>query len=218
MKRILFALAMLLLFSMAARGEHRTVTENDSLGNPKRIIELHDTTLNGKTVTDTLSITTYENSLADSRYDDDMDAEDDEDFFPIPSKTFYGSAVLIPIFGIVFFFTMPVLLIFIIFAFRYKNRKAKYRLAEQAIAAGQPLPDSFFKEFEHIYNNTRSRGIRNICLGIGLFIFLWAITESFGIGCIGLLIMFTGIGQVIIYYTQEKKRPSSPNDKQLNAQ
>lgn len=31
-----------------------------------------------------------------------------------------------------------------------------------------------------------------MCLGAGLFIFLWAITDSFGHGVVGLLILFTG--------------------------
>jgi hypothetical protein len=42
-------------------------------------------------------------------------------------------------------------------------------------------------------------------LGIGLFIFLWAITGEFGLGCIGLLVMFTGFGQLVIFYSQQKK-------------
>ena len=37
----------------------------------------------------------------------------------------------------------------------------------------------------------------------------WAITGEFGLGCIGLLIMFTGFGQVVIYYTQQHKAPQS---------
>ena len=94
------------------------------------------------------------------------------------------------------------MIIFIIFYFRYKNRKAKYRLAEQTLAAGQQLPPEFFKESKEEDKDLRSRGIKNIFLGIGLFIFLWAITGEFGLGCIGLLIMFTGFGQVTIYYTQ----------------
>ena len=38
--------------------------------------------------------------------------------------------------------------------------------------------------------------------GIGLFIFLWAITGEFGIGAIGLLVMFMGLGQWLIGYKQ----------------
>lgn len=45
-----------------AQGKNRTVTENDSLGNKQRVIELRDTMIDGKAVTDTLSVMTYENS------------------------------------------------------------------------------------------------------------------------------------------------------------
>lgn len=105
--------------------------------------------------------------------------------------------------AIVFVFGFPIIVIFIIFFFRYKNRKAKYRLVEQALASGQPLPENFFKEVGT--SDIRNKGIQNIFVGIGLFIFLWAITGEFGLGCIGLLIMFTGFGQVVIHYTQQKK-------------
>ena len=33
----------------------------------------------------------------------------------------------------------------------------------------------------------------------------WAITGEFGLGCIGLLVMFTGFGQLVIFYSQQKK-------------
>ena len=80
---------------------------------------------------------------------------------------------------------------------------AKYRLAEQALASGQQLPENFFKEAAA--TDIRSKGINNIFVGIGLFIFLWAITGEFGLGCIGLLVMFTGFGQLVIFYSQQKK-------------
>ena len=76
-------------------------------------------------------------------------------------------------------------------------------LAEQALASGQQLPENFFKEAAA--TDIRSKGINNIFVGIGLFIFLWAITGEFGLGCIGLLVMFTGFGQLVIFYSQQKK-------------
>ena len=81
-----------------------------------------------------------------------------------------------------------------VFFFNYKSRKAKYRLAEQALSSGQQLPEDFFKNAEKT-EDIRTKGIKNIFIGIGLFIFLWAITDEFSIGCIGLLVMFTGIGR-----------------------
>ena len=95
----------------------------------------------------------------------------------------------------------PVFILFVIFFFRYKNRKARYRLAEQALAAGQPLPAEFIRENKTV--DSRSQGIKNTFTGIGLFIFLWAITGEFGIGAIGLLVTFMGIGQWIIGSKQQ---------------
>lgn len=120
--------------------------------------------------------------------------------FDLGSKT---SETVIAVTAIVFVFGLPLLIIFVVFFFRYKNRKAKYRLAEQALASGQQLPENFFKEAAA--TDIRSKGINNIFVGIGLFIFLWAITGEFGLGCIGLLVMFTGFGQLVIFYSQQKK-------------
>ena len=69
MKRIILALVAAMTLCSLVQASNRTVTENDSLGNKKRVIELHDTTINGKTVTDTLSIMTYEGSSSDSKSD-----------------------------------------------------------------------------------------------------------------------------------------------------
>ena len=71
---------------------------------------------------------------------------------------------------------------------------------EQALATGQPLPEGIFKDT--LPQDYRTKGIKNICTGIGLFIFLWAITGEFGIGAIGLLVMFMGLGQWLIGYKQ----------------
>ena len=59
-KRIILALIAAMTLCSLVQAKNRTVTENDSLGNKKRVIELRDTTIDGKTVTDTLSIMTYE--------------------------------------------------------------------------------------------------------------------------------------------------------------
>ncbi len=174
MKRIIFGLMLAMMFCTLVQGANRTVTENDGQGNKKRVIELRDTVINGETVTDTL--------------------------FDLGSKT---SETVIAVTAIVFVFGLPLLIIFVVFFFRYKNRKAKYRLAEQALASGQQLPENFFKEAAA--TDIRSKGINNIFVGIGLFIFLWAITGEFGLGCIGLLVMFTGFGQLVIFYSQQKK-------------
>ena len=209
MKRILILLGLMAATSLGMQAENRTVT--DTVDGKKRVIELKDTIINGQPSTDTLSITTYEGTDADEAGDDDTYRHrHDGSGLQWVGFNFGDDApeTLVALTAIIFTLGLPALLIFIIFYFRYKNRKAKYRLAEQALAAGQQLPPEFFKEGEG--KDLRSRGIRNIFLGIGLFIFLWAITGVFGLGCIGLLIMFTGFGQVTIYYTQPGQGDGKP--------
>lgn len=202
MKRIIFALMTAMMFCMLVQGQNRTVTVKDSISNKKQVIELRDTVINGRTVSDTLSIMTYENeSESESGYRHHHHSRMDwEAMRDIPEA-------IIAITAIVFVFGLPIIIVFFVFYFRYKNRRAKYHLAEQALANGQPLPENFFKNVE--IEDIRSKGIKNIFLGLGLFIFLWAITTSFGLGCIGLLIMFTGFGQIVIYYTQQNKKGDS---------
>lgn len=209
MKRILILLGLMAATSLGMQAENRTVT--DTVDGKKRVIELKDTIINGQQSTDTLSITTYEGTDADEAGDDDTYRHrHDGSGLQWVGFNFGDDApeTLVALTAIIFTLGLPALLIFIIFYFRYKNRKAKYRLAEQALAAGQQLPPEFFKEGEG--KDLRSRGIKNIFLGIGLFIFLWAITGVFGLGCIGLLIMFTGFGQVTIYYTQPGQGDGKP--------
>ena len=168
MKRIIFGLMLAMMFCTLVQGANRTVTENDGQGNKKRVIELRDTVINGETVTDTLSIMTYENGTGSSDAPEKWRTHHssmDWNGFDLGSKT---SETVIAVTAIVFVFGLPLLIIFVVFFFRYKNRKAKYRLAEQALASGQQLPENFFKEAAA--TDIRSKGINNIFVGIGLFI------------------------------------------------
>ncbi len=112
--------------------------------------------------------------------------------------------ILISILSIVFLFAFPLLIVLIALYFKHKNRQARYRLMEQAIAAGQPIPEDFIKGYAR--SGSREKGIKNTFVGLGLFIFLWAITGSFGIGCVGLLVMFSGIGEWYSSKRKENKR------------
>lgn len=137
---------------------------------------------------------------------------DDDDF---PFNQFgnaVGGGILVAIVAIVMVFGFPVFVLFVIFFFRYKNRKARYRLAEQAIAAGRPLPENFLKDIKTV--DSRSQGIKNTFTGIGLFVFLWGITGEFSIGTIGLLVMFMGLGQWLIGATQKKETNTPTQERQ----
>ena len=210
MKRFILGLWLAITFCLLANGSTRRITERDEEGNVKRIIELQDTVIDGNTQIDTLSITTYEQP---GQYDPNHASERWDGRHERNDYDFYvqGLERMIPIVAIIAVFGLPAIIIFFIFYFRYKTRKAKYRLAEQALASGKPLPEQLFQEPVRT-NDLRSKGINSIFVGIGLFIMLWALTGEFGLGCIGLLIMFMGFGQVVIHYTQEPTGKGKQSD------
>lgn len=202
MKQILIALLLAFTTSTVINAQKQSSIEKDSTENVK-------VTLSKKTDTKADESNTTVTVIGVDTTDMDTTAGKDDNDLPFGnlSDTISGG-ILISIIAIVAVFGLPVFILFVIFFFRYKNRKARYRLAEQAIAAGQPLPENFIRENRPA--DQRSQGIKNTFTGIGLFIFLWAITGEFGIGAIGLLIMFMGIGQWIIGSKQQKTDDVDP--------
>ena len=120
-----------------------------------------------------------------------------------------GGAV-VPIVAIIAIFGMPVFIILIALYFQNKNKQAKYKLAEKALENGKDIPEGLFDSKQEFMNG-QSKGIKNIFLGVGLGIFLWALTGEFGLGCVGFMVMFMGIGQVIIHRTQGPSNYNQPN-------
>lgn len=205
MKHSILLIAANLLLCLPMQAQNRTITLKNNQGDKLQVIELHDTVVDGKQTTDTLSITTYENQpSADEEEKEAADKIWSNITYSHSNRNEHFNETLVSIIAIIAVFGMPVFILFIIFYYRNKQRKAKYRLAEQILANGHPLPENFFKS--ETCKDLRSKGISNIFMGLGLFIFLWALTDEFALGCIGLLVMLTGIGQVIIHRGQQ---PSS---------
>ena len=202
MKQILIALLLAFTTSTVINAQKQSSIEKDSTENVK-------VTLSKKTDTKADESNTTVTVIGVDTTDMDTTAGKDDNDLPFGnlSDTISGG-ILISIIAIVAVFGLPVFILFVIFFFRYKNRKARYRLAEQAIAAGQPLPENFIRENRPA--DQRSQGIKNTFTGIGLFIFLWAITGEFGIGAIGLLVTFMGIGQWIIGSKQQTQGTDAP--------
>ncbi len=111
--------------------------------------------------------------------------------------------------AVLLIFGTPIFIVALALYFNYKNRKNRYRVIEKAIESGQPIPQEFLKTT--VNKDTQNKGIKNICLGLGLFIFLWALT-NFAIGCIGILVMCNGIGQYIVAQRNSQKPKDSDND------
>lgn len=167
---------------------------DDSVYTPTYI----DTDANGITV-ESESTDSDDSYSYDDSYSDSFSLYDDFGMF----KEFGKAAtvgVTFALFMLILIFGFPILILFLAFYFRHKSQRERYRLIEKAIESGQPIPESFLKE--SMNKDTTSKGIKNMCLGAGLFFFLWAITDSLGMGCIGLLIFFTGLGQWLVARNQ----------------
>lgn len=203
MKTLFLTLIAIAALCLPAQSKQRTVTECDSLGNTTRIIELLDTVRDGKAVTDTISITTYETSGSRTRSTRNVDYQWDISDWEKLGDSAVTLSKFIAI-GMFLFFITPVVLIILIFYFRNKNRKQRFLLMQQALASGQPLPKDVFKEVT--LPDNRTKGIKNIALGVGLALFLGILTGEASIACIGLLIICIGIGQVVIYYTTPNRK------------
>ncbi|MDR0976800.1 MAG: DUF6249 domain-containing protein [Prevotellaceae bacterium] len=211
MKQKTFALLLIACLAalMPVHAARRKVVENDSLGNPKRVIELNDTTIDGKSVTDTLSVMTYMQNAPATATDGEWKRHtegggwniDFGGWDKLPQRSAFET--LIAVIFLIFFFGMPLFIVFVVLHFRYKSRQARYKLAEQALAAGQPMPEAFVRKIETKSNT--EKGITNMALGLGLFIFLWALTTSFGIGTIGILVFCIGVGQYINAKNKQQK-------------
>lgn len=215
MKNFLLALMVVLTTCTLAIAQNNTTVVQDSVGNVKISVKKSSkANANNTAVTvvgvdamdaDSTDIDADSSSVSHSSASFSINTDDDD--FPFYDFENAVSGLLIPIIAIISVFGSPVLILFIVFFFRYKNRKARYRLAEQALATGQPLPADFIRENKPA--DPCSQGIKNTFTGIGLFIFLWAITGEFGIGTIGLLVAFMGIGQWIIGNKQKQNSETS---------
>lgn len=215
MKNFLLALMVVLTTCTLAIAQNNTTVVQDSVGNVKVSVKKSNkananntaVTVVGIDATDADSTDIDADSSSVSHGSASFSINTDDDDFPFYDFENAVSGLLIPIIAIISVFGSPVLILFIVFFFRYKNRKARYRLAEQALATGQPLPADFIRENKPA--DPCSQGIKNTFTGIGLFIFLWAITGEFGIGTIGLLVAFMGIGQWIIGNKQKQNPEAS---------
>lgn len=217
MKNFLLALMVVLTTCTVAIAQKQTTVVRDSVGKVKiTVTKDNKAKTNNTAVTvigvdtadiDSTEVDTNSSNVSTGHGKASFTFESDDDDFPFHGFGINGGT-LVAIISVIAVFGFPVFILFVIIFFRYKNRKARYRLAEQALAAGQPLPVEFIRENKTV--DSRSQGIKNTFTGIGLFIFLWAITGEFGIGTIGLLVTFMGIGQWIIGSKQQVQDTNAP--------
>lgn len=168
------------------------------------------------------SVSTNTNSTDSTVVSQMMDEEEEEATENTPQYVYVTPDEYIPsdrVIGIAIIMGcgLPLFIVIAILWFKYQNKQAKYRLASQAIASGQEIPQELFKgNYSSSVQNKDilSKGIKNICLGIGLGVFLMTLTGVKGIAAIGFLIFCMGVGQVLIAYaTRERKPDTQSTDK-----
>lgn len=190
MKQFMITLVAMFFISIASIGQT----------SPKQVAVANDS-INNVTAADSSSYKTIS-------ADDCDDADFDSGFFHhMNGLSFHHDSkdLTIAIFALFCVFGMPVFIVFIILYFRHKNRKAKMKVIEKAIENGATIPENVLKEYEEECNGY-SKGIRNIFVGIGFGIFMWALTGEFFLACIGILLICIGLGQVITHHVQKNER------------
>lgn len=212
MKRILLTLTLVLIGVLLINAKAKNNGTKDSIPNASISVtytpSYSDTDESGETVVSTESAadsTLSDEDSYDSSQKFTMSKQWDIDDFGDDFGSGLKKSIALGFLALLLVFGTPVIIVALALYFRYKNRRNRYRVIEKALESGQPIPDEFVKQ--NMTNDTESKGIKNICLGLGLFIFLWALT-TFAIGCIGILIMCNGIGQ---YVVARKKRNSEQN-------
>ena len=119
--------------------------------------------------------------------------------------------------AVIMVFGLPVFIVALVLYFAYKNKQAKYKLASEALAAGKEIPQELFKgNVKKENDETLTKGIKNVFLGIGLGVFLWVLTYEQGIAAIGFLIFCVGLGQVVTAYVTRSKENNTHTEHPSN--
>ena len=204
MKRVILLMMAVLCLSTVASAKQRVVYKTDTLNNERLVIEVNDTVRAGHAEVDTLSITRYPIGNSQTSISEGNSSHHDSDMEEVFAFLTSGSVILVIVIAVLAIFVGPLLIIGLIFYYRHKNRKAKYELASKMIEKGEPLPADMKETIDGL-KDMEGKGIKNMCLGAALFVFFWALTDSFGLACIGLIVLANGVSQYIIARRTKEK-------------
>ena len=218
MKKVLFALALLLTLTMgmqAAGQKHRHTPRNEQVDTTDNggVVVFSDTT-SSDTVTVTkhnakFTVTTRTSPWSSNTTTYEMDDDDignmiSNVFSEMKGRDVAGMFFVLCVLLIIFVLA-PVFIIIALFYFINKNRKEKMRLAQMAMQQGQPIPNQLLDEKPADADEEYQKGMRQCFVGVGLMIFLGYAAGQVGFG-IGALVFCIGLGKVFASKTAQKKR------------
>ncbi len=122
-----------------------------------------------------------------------------------PAEILFACAIVICVILIptLCIFGLPLLIIWIIARNRRKRERERNELIKSLAESGKDvsvLINEQIKENKttiHRHNDTYNKGIKNVCLGVGLGLMLYLITHAVEVVSVGVLIVCIGVGQIL---------------------
>ncbi|MCR4852321.1 MAG: DUF6249 domain-containing protein [Prevotella sp.] len=144
-------------------------------------------------------------------WDDDWEDNDWKEFREMFGIGVGSSAIAIAAIVFVLLICLaPFILLGFIAWIIIRNRNQRYKLMQQAMQQGQPIPEPLLKDAVQTNDDLWRKAIRNIFLGIGLAV-LFALWDSKFLSGLAWVLCFYGIGQAIICKTTKRKEEQSYN-------
>ena len=132
------------------------------------------------------------------------------DHHSMPNSTesiFFES--LIPIFGIIFTFSTPVIIVGIVLYISYRKRRLTHDTINKYLETGKDIPEkllqNMFKETTPETSSHLHRGAVMVGLGIGVFLCIY-IMGTIKAASIALIPLFIGIAQLLIWMLEKNKQ------------
>ena len=122
-----------------------------------------------------------------------------------------GFDLLAFIFGVIFTFGTPVILVALILFYRLRRTRLLHQTIMALVEKGQPIPEALLSPEPKRKRSDLRTGIILIAVGLGLALFFFASQGFVGLGDawgVGIIPLFIGIGFVIAW----KLEPGSRDD------
>lgn len=144
--------------------------------------------------------------------------DDDDELSPIGEWGKYIGwgmrGILLAIVVVVLLFLLclsPIIVLILLLRYLIVRHNDRVKLAEQAMATGQPVPEAIKPAERQTDEYQWKRGVRNTAIGIGLML-MFGIWGSAGLVGIGALITCYGVGQIVIAKTTKGDNANNPQE------